>query len=192
MVEVRREGREEAEEWRELAEEAVTSDDISSSFSARGRACEVHRRVEEKPEILEAREGACVVRLGPKSQVPYIGERGGRFDGACTRRRSGTQDLRRRVGDVPEQITARGSSLADRISGLWSREVLEHVCGVGFIRQSFDLRRSKIDVTGLLEFVNLGHCTEPRWLRDAVESRSSRQLCVTSDDSVHVRIFFAV
>ncbi|KAK9984434.1 hypothetical protein SO802_033959 [Lithocarpus litseifolius] len=59
------------------------------------------------------------------------------------------------------RVEARGSSLADRISGLWSREVLEHVCGVGFIRRSFDLRRSKIDVTGLLEFVNLGHCTEP-------------------------------
>ena len=34
------------------------------------------------------------------------------------------------------------------------------------------------------------HNTEPWWLRDAVESRSSRQTCVTSDGDVHVRIFF--
>ena len=68
---------------------------------------------------------------------------------------------------------------------------MEHVCGVGFIRRSKDLHRSEIDVMGLLEFVDLGHSTAPRWLRDDVESRSSREACVTSDDGVHVRIFFA-
>ena len=35
-----------------------------------------------------------------------------------------------------------------------------------------------------------GHSSEPWRLRDAVESRSSRQACVTSDGGVHVRIFF--
>ena len=34
------------------------------------------------------------------------------------------------------------------------------------------------------------HSTEPWWLRDAMESRSNRQTCVTSDGDVHVRIFF--
>ena len=46
-------------------------------------------------------------------------------------------------------------------------------------------------VTALFEFMDLGHSTEPWWLRDAVESRSSRQTCVTFDGYVHVRIFFA-
>ena len=45
--------------------------------------------------------------------------------------------------------------------------------------------------TGLLEFVDLRHSTAPRWLRDAVESRSSREACVTSDDGVYVIFFFA-
>ena len=99
------------------------------------------------------------------------------------------------MGDFPKQtlrVEARANSLADRVSGLWSREVMEHVCGVGFIRRSLDLRRSKIEVPGLLECVDLGLCTEPWWLRVAVESRSSRQICVTSDDGVHMRILFAV
>ena len=43
----------------------------------------------------------------------------------------------------------------------------------------------------LLVFVGFGHNSEPWRLRDAVESRSSRQTCVTSDGDVHVRIFFA-
>ena len=35
-----------------------------------------------------------------------------------------------------------------------------------------------------------GHSSEPWRLRDVVESRSSKQACVTSDGGVHVRIFF--
>ena len=89
-------------------------------------------------------------------------------------------------------MEARGRASGDRISGFSSREAEEHVCGVGFIRRSLKLHRSEIDVTGLLEFVDLGHSTAPRWLRDAVESRSSREAYVTSDGDVHMRIFFAV
>ena len=88
-------------------------------------------------------------------------------------------------------MEARGKASGDRISGFWSQEILEHVCGVGFIRRSLKLHRSEIDVTGLLEFVDLGHSTAPRWLRDAVESRSSREACVTFDGGVHVIFFFA-
>ena len=43
----------------------------------------------------------------------------------------------------------------------------------------------------LLEFVDLGHNIEPRWLRDVVESRSSKKAYVTSDGGVHVMFFFA-
>ena len=67
-----------------------------------------------------------------------------------------------------------------------------HVCVVGFIRRSLDLHRSEIDVMGLLEFVDLGHSTKPRCLQDAVESKSSKQACVTSDNGVHLRIFLLV
>ena len=38
----------------------------------------------------------------------------------------------------------RGRALGDRISGFWSQEVVEHVCGVGFVMQGLDLRRSDI------------------------------------------------
>ena len=40
--------------------------------------------------------------------------------------------------------------------------------------------------------VEFWHSIEPWWLRDAMESRSSKQKCVTSDSDVHVRIFFAL
>ena len=53
------------------------------------------------------------------------------------------------------------------------------------------MHKYEIDVTGLLEFVDLGHSIELWWLRDVVESKSSRQACVTSNGGVHVRIFFA-
>ena len=65
------------------------------------------------------------------------------------------RNLRRYVGDFPETIEARGRASGDRISGFWSREVVEHVCGFGFIRQSLDLCRSdKLShgLLGLLDF----------------------------------------
>ena len=40
------------------------------------------------------------------------------------------------------RVEARGKAFGDRISGFWSREILEHVCGVGFVRRGLDLRRS--------------------------------------------------
>ena len=39
---------------------------------------------------------------------------------------------------------ARGKALGDRVSRFWSREVVKHVYGVGFVRQGLDLRRSDI------------------------------------------------
>ena len=81
-------------------------------------------------------------------------------------------------------------ALGDQISGFWSREVVEHICGVGFVRRGLDLRRSNIK-SQFAWFVGFSHSTEPWWLRDVMESRSSRHACVTSDDGVHVIIFFA-
>ena len=52
------------------------------------------------------------------------------------------RNLRRRVGDFTETTEAHGKASGDRISRFWSREVVEHVCGFGFVRQSLDLRRS--------------------------------------------------
>ena len=55
---------------------------------------------------------------------------------------------------------ARAAAVGGRVSGFWSRYAVEHVCLVGFIRRWLDVHRSDIDVTGLLEFVDLWtqHC----------------------------------
>ena len=60
------------------------------------------------------------------------------------------RNLRRRVEDFSETIEARGRASSDRISGFWSPEVVEHVYGFGFIRQSLDLHRSDKLSHGLL------------------------------------------
>ena len=52
------------------------------------------------------------------------------------------RNLRWHMGDFLETTEARGRASGDRISGFCSREVVEHVCGFGFVRQSLDLRRS--------------------------------------------------
>ena len=46
------------------------------------------------------------------------------------------------------------------------------------------MHKSEIDVTGLFVFVDIGHSIEPLWLQDALEFRSSREACVTSDGGV--------
>ena len=52
------------------------------------------------------------------------------------------RNLSRRMRDFLETTEARGRASGDRISGFWSREVVEHVCGVIFIRRSLDVHRS--------------------------------------------------
>ena len=47
----------------------MTSDDINSSFRRLAGACDVHRRMEEKPETREAHGGACEVEWRPESRV---------------------------------------------------------------------------------------------------------------------------
>ena len=85
-------------------------------------------------------------------------------------------------------MVARGVAVRGRVPRFWSREVMEHICGVGFIRRILDLHRSDKLSHNLLGCWIL---TQHRWLRDAVESRSSRQACMTLDCGVHMRIFFA-
>ena len=60
----------------------------------------------------------------------------------------------------------------DWISGFWSREVVEHVCGFCFVRQSLDLRKSDKLSHGLLGLLDF----------DITQSHGG----------MHVRIFFAV
>ena len=55
-------------------------------------------------------------------------------------------NLRRRVGIFQRRlrrVEARGKDLGDRISGFWSREAKEHVCGVCFDRRRLDVYRSE-------------------------------------------------
>ena len=40
-------------------------------------------------------------------------------------------------------MVARAAAVGGRVSGFLSREVIEHVCGVGFIRRNRDLQRSE-------------------------------------------------
>ena len=40
-------------------------------------------------------------------------------------------------------MVARELAVEGQVSGFLSREVVEHICGVGFIRRSRDLHRSK-------------------------------------------------
>ena len=44
----------------------------------------------------------------------------------------------------------REASFGGRVPGFWSQEVMEHFCGVGFIRRSLDLHRFKKLSHGLL------------------------------------------
>ena len=46
-------------------------------------------------------------------------------------------------GDVPELLTTRDLAVEGQVSGFLPWEVVEHVYGVGFIRRSRDLHRSK-------------------------------------------------
>ena len=53
------------------------------------------------------------------------------------------------------RVVARELAAKSQVSGFLLREVVEHVCGVGFIRRSLDLRRSdKLShgLLGLLDF----------------------------------------
>ena len=45
--------------------------------------------------------------------------------------------------DVPKLLAARKLAVEGQVSRFLSREVVEHVCGVGFIRRSRDLHRSE-------------------------------------------------
>ena len=71
-------------------------------------------------------------------------------------------------------MEARGKASGDRISGFWSREILEHICGVGFIRRSLKLHRSDRERNGLLGLEDLdtagsyGSC-EMLWSLDSAD-----------------------
>ena len=89
-------------------------------------------------------------------------------------------------------MVVRALVISHRISGFCSREAKEHICIVGFSKGRLVLYKSKIEVTCLLEFVNLGHSSEPWQLQHVMESRSGKQASVTSNGGVHMGIFFVV
>ena len=87
-------------------------------------------------------------------------------------------------------MVMRAAFNGDWTFGFFSREAMGHVSVVGFVRRRLDVHKSEKlshDLLGCWIFD-----TEPWWLRDVMESRSNRQTCVTSNDGVHVRIFFVV
>ena len=58
-------------------------------------------------------------------------------------------------------MAVRALVISHRISRFCSREAKEHICIVGFSKGRLVLHKFEIDVTSLLEFVDLGHSTEP-------------------------------
>uniref|UniRef100_A0A7N2MTS0 EamA domain-containing protein n=1 Tax=Quercus lobata TaxID=97700 RepID=A0A7N2MTS0_QUELO len=99
------------------------------------------------------------------------------------------ENLQRCLGLCSNVLVARVANAVaygDRSSGFSTQEAEEYGCVFGFSKGRLVLHKSEIHVTGLLKFVDLGHSIERWWLRDAVESRSNKQACVTSDGGVHV------
>ena len=71
-------------------------------------------------------------------------------------------------------MVARELAAKSQVSGFLLREVVEHVCGVGFIRRSRDLHRSNRERHGLLGLGDLdtavshGNCEMP-WSLDPAD-----------------------
>ena len=83
-------------------------------------ACSVHRRVEEQPEVQVARGGACDIIWKPYFFSRQIGGRRGRHGGACTWKRSGSQESKEAqlVQGESQRILVRvGSGFPGRVTG---------------------------------------------------------------------------
>ena len=52
-------------------------------------------------------------------------------------------------------MVVRAAAVGGQVLGFWSRYAVEHVCGVGFVRQGLDLCRSDREMHKLLGLENL-------------------------------------
>ena len=52
-------------------------------------------------------------------------------------------------------MVVRAATVGGRVPGFWSRYVMEHDCGVGFVRRGLDLCRSDRERHGLLRLDDL-------------------------------------
>ena len=169
----------------------VTSDDVSSSVSARAKSTGVWRRCQKPRWRVEARTTSYdhqILRLSRSVDSKAAWAAHG------PRRRSGSEEFE----------AARGR-FSRANCGPWRRVVSFRLTGfLGFPRG----RPRSMSVVSVSTGEGLmctdligrdtdclawgsGHSSEPWRLRDAVESISSRQTCVTSDSDVYMRIFFA-
>ena len=161
----------------------MTSDDSSRSVPARGDKTNTH----------VARFGACDVISLTDSQAKWIEGRQARLVGMCGWDLSWESRIFS-VGCESSRSHCRAwwcVRLLLEVGFLgfgrdmpWSMSVLLVLLGKGLMCTNQIGRGTDCLVVGFW------HSTEPWWLRDAVESRSSRQTCVTFDGDVHVRIFF--
>ena len=96
-------------------------------------------------------------------------------------------------------VVVRAIANGGQVSGLWSREAMKHVCGVGFIKRSFDLHRFKRGGTDCLgcdlrhsdktATVIRGSCVMP-WGSDLKTSRGTVDLCYACMNLLYcVKIF---
>ena len=83
---------------------------------------------------------------GRTSRVLQIAEQWGRYGDTCGYDLTVSRDFWWHMGTFRGclwRVVARELAVEGQVSRFLSREVLEHVCGVGFIRRSRDLHRSK-------------------------------------------------
>ena len=105
------------------------------------------------------------------SRVLQIAKQWGQHGSACGYDLTVSQDSWQHVGTFwrcLQCVVARELAVEGQVSGFLSREVLEHICGIGFIRRSRDLHKSEELSHGFAWVVGFWHSTKPWWLRIAV------------------------
>ena len=148
----------------------------------------------DETDTQEARVSACDLVWLPNSQAKWIGGRQGRLGDACDWDLAGSRESSAARVRVPGAVVRvwwlvrlplEVGFLGFGCDMQWSTSVLLVSLDEGLM--CTDLIGRGMDCL----VVGFWHNIEPWWLRDAVESKSSRQTCVISDGDMHVRIFFA-
>ena len=157
---------------------------VANRWATHEEIMAVHGKILKRRQRVLTRVNAINDRT---SWVLQIAEQWGWHGGACGYDLTVSRDSWRHVGTFRrclQRMVARELAVEGQVSGFLSWEVVEHICGVGFIRRSRDLHRSEELSHGFAWVVGFWHSTEPWWLWIAVESRSSRQTCMTFDGDV--------
>ena len=184
--------------WRCLhgcwCEVMMSPDDINICSSVRGRCVRASSSVWWRDKYSATRVGACEFVRSTDSQANRSGDNKAVLAARVAEIRAGSRESLAAHVIVPGAVVHAWwrVRLLLEVGFLgfgrdmpWSTSVLLVSSGKGLMCTDLIGRDTNCLVVGFW------HSTEPWWLRDAVESRSNRQTCVTFDGDVHVRIFFA-